>query len=133
MEENISIGKIDLDKFKGISTEIITNEVVLTPERLGHIIERHKEDWDIYSKQIGKIIKEPDYILKNNKNIDTAMVVKHIDNTNINIVIRLAVANDSIHCKNSIMTLYRIRDKNLKKLMQKNKTVFTKMNKSDII
>ncbi|MBQ9658342.1 MAG: hypothetical protein IJV31_06210 [Clostridia bacterium] len=130
MEENINIGKIDIDKFKEISTEIITDEVVLTSERLEHILERHKEDLDMYFNKIEEIIRKPDYILKDSKNINTAMVIKHIEDTNVNVIIRLAVANDSIHCKNSIMTLYRIRDKNLKKLMQKNETVFTKMNKS---
>ena len=30
------------------------------------------------------------------------------------------------HCKNSIMTMYRIRNKNLKKLIEKNKSVYKK-------
>lgn len=54
------------------------------------------------------------------------MVIKHINTTNINIILRLAIANDNIHTKNSIMTLYRIRDKNLIKLQEKNKTIYKK-------
>lgn len=126
MEENIKIGTIKIERFKEISSNIITDEVILTPERLEHILKRHKEDWELYFDKMSDIIIEPDYILKDSKNKETAMVIKHIDNTNVNIIIRLAVVNDDIHCKNSIMTLYRIRDKNLKKLIEKNKIVYKK-------
>lgn len=126
MEDYINIGKLDKNKFKDISTNIITEDVILTAERYEHIIERHKEDYELYFSSAIEIINNPDYILKDNKNTDTAMVIKHIEDTNINIIIRLAIENDEIHCKNSIMTFYRIRDKNVKKLMEKNKTVYKK-------
>lgn len=126
MEDYINIGKIDKNKFKHISENIITEDVILTAERYEHILENHREDFELYFSNVMEIINEPDYILKDSKNIDTAMVIKHIENTNINIIIRLAIENDRIHCKNSIMTFYRIRDKNLKKLMQKNKSVYKK-------
>ncbi len=75
---------------------------------------------------LSEVLINPDYILKDYKNINTAMVIKHINTTNINIILRLAIANDNIHTKNSIMTLYRIRDKNLIKLQEKNKTIYQK-------
>lgn len=123
-EEYIEIGKIDKNKFKEITERIITEDVILTAERLEHILKNHQKDFELYFNKVGDIISNPDYILKDSKNKDTAMVIKHIENTNINIIIRLAVENDKIHCKNSIMTFYRIRDKNLKKLMEKNKSVY---------
>lgn len=127
MEENyINIGKIDIKLFSGISKNIITDEVILTNERYLHIIEKHKEDFSLYLNMIPQIIKTPDYILKDYKNENTAMVIKNIDNTNINIIIRLAIGEDKIHSKNSIMTMYRVRNKNLKKLMEKNKTIYKK-------
>ena len=127
MEDNyINIGKINRELFKKISKNIITDEVVLTRERYIHIIEGHKEDFELYGNKLLEIIQNPDYILKDSKNIDTAMMIKHLDNTNINIILRLAVAKDEIHTKNSIMTFYRVRDKNLKKLQEKNKTIYKK-------
>ncbi len=87
-------------------------------------MEGHKKDFELYANVLNDIIEEPDYILKDYKNENTAMVIKHIDNTNINVILRLAIGNDNIHTKNSIMTLYRIRDKNLKKLQEKNKTIY---------
>lgn len=125
-EDYINIGKIDKNKFKEISSNIITEDVILTQERYIHIITRHKEDYELYFNNVIEIISNPDYILKDSKNEDTAMVIKHIQNTNINVIIRLAIENDDIHCKNSIMTFYRIRDKNLLKLMKKNKSIYKK-------
>lgn len=127
MEENyINIGKIDIKLFSKISNRIITDEVILTNERYVHIKDRHEEDFRLYKNILPELLKNPDYILKDYKNLNTAMVIKHIENTNINVILSLAVSNDGIHTKNSIMTLYRIRDKNLKKLQEKNKTIYKK-------
>ena len=127
MEENyIDIGKINKEFFVEITNNIVTDEVILTRERYLHIINGHKEDFELYANVLPEIIKNPDYILKDYKNPDTAMIIKHIDNTNINVILKLAVANDELHTKNSIMTMYRIRDKNLKKLQEKNKTIYKK-------
>ena len=127
MEENyINIGKINKELFKEISKSILTDEVILTNERYIHIIERHKEDFEKYVNILPEILEEPDYVLKDYKNDNTAMVIKHIEDTNINIILKLAIINDRIHTKNSIMTFYRVRDKNIKKLREKNKTVYKK-------
>ena len=116
----IIVGKIDMEIFKNISYNLITDEVILTNERYLHIIEGHKEDFMIYSNILSQIIIEPNYILEDYKNKYTVMVIKKVENNNnINVIIRLAIGEDLIHNKNSIMTMYRIREKNLKKLMQK--------------
>ena len=47
--------------------------------------------------------------------------------SNVNVVVRVALGTDCEGLKNSIMTFYRFRDKNLKKLMKKMK-YFTKTN-----
>ena len=93
-EDYINICKIDKNKFKGLSTNIITEEVILTAERYEHILARHKKDYEMYFSNATEVITNPDYILRDNKNIDTVMVIKHIETTNINIIIRLAIEND---------------------------------------
>ena len=124
MNEYINIGKINTDKLKIITKNAVTDEVILTSERFEHILEKHKDDFELYFNNIMDIINNPDYILNDIKNIDTLMLIKHIDETNINVILRLAIADDEIHCKNSVMTMYRIRDKNLKKLILKNKCIY---------
>ena len=123
----IKVGKINMKIFKNISYNLITDEVILTNERYLHIIEGHKEDFMIYSNMLSQIIIEPNYILEDYKNQYTVMVIKKVENNNnINVIIRLAIEEDLIHNENSIMTMYRIREKNLKKLMEKNKVIYKK-------
>ena len=123
----IKVGKINMKIFKNISYNLITDEVILTNERYLHIIEGHKEDFMIYSNMLPQIIIEPNYILEDYKNQYTVMVIKKVENNNnINVIIRLAIGEDLIHNKNSIMPMYRIREKNLKKLMEKNKVIYKK-------
>ena len=87
----------------------------------------NKEDFMIYSNILSQIIIELNYILEDYKNKYTVMVIKKVENNNnINVIIRLAIGEDLIHNKNSIMTMYRIRKKNFKKLMQKNKVIYKK-------
>ena len=123
----IKVGKINMKIFKNISYNLITDEVILTNERYLHIIEGHKEDFMIYSNMLSQIIIEPNYILEDYKNQYTVMVIKKVENNNnINVIIRLAIEEDLIHNKNYIMAMYRIREKNLKKLMEKNKVIYKK-------
>ena len=125
-EDYINIGKIDIKKFKKISEEILTDEVILTSERFKHIIERHKEDFELYFKNIKDVLEKPDIILEDLKNENTAMMIKHIEETNLNIIIKLVIEQDEVHTKNSIMTFYRVRDKNVRRLQEKNKIIYKK-------
>ena len=53
-------------------------------------------------------------------------MIKKLFETNINVVVRIVLQDDNINFKNSIMTFYRIRDKNLKKLINKNEVLYKK-------
>jgi len=68
---------------------------------------------------------DPDIVIKDLKNESTVFMVLRIKETNLNTIIRLSVAGkDPGKLKNSIMTFFRIRDKNLVKLMEKNKVLY---------
>ena len=43
---------------------------------------------------------------------------KKLPDTNLNVVVRVVLETDEIGWKNSVMTFYRIREKNLKKINQ---------------
>ena len=51
-------------------------------------------------------------------------MVKRLPETNLNVVVRLALETDEKGLKNSVMTFYRIRNSNLKKLRKKNKILY---------
>lgn len=61
------IGKIEKEKFKLISKDITTEEVVITDKQIEHIKERHPNDYERYFCYIKEIIENPDYIIKDVK------------------------------------------------------------------
>lgn len=56
-------------------------------------------------------------------------MVKRLPDTNLNVVVKISVDVEHPEYKNSIITFYRIRDKNLKKLENKkgNKILYKKV------
>lgn len=99
---------------------------MLTDERMKHIKERHESDYVLFEKYGKSILETPDIILKDSKKENTVIVIKYIEETNMNIIVKLAVSEDTKHPKNSIMTAYRVRDKNVKKLEKNNKVLYKK-------
>ena len=80
----------------------------------------------MFEKYAKEIIENPEIIIKDEKNIGTVFMVKHLPSTNLNVVLRLALNSDNSGLKNSVMTAYRIRNKNLKKMEKKNKILYKK-------
>ena len=119
-----SVGKVDPTLFEQEFGKLKTCEVVLTPERKMHVKERHPKDYSLLEKYGNETISDPDMILKDRKNPKTVFMIKKLENTNLNVIVRLALGSDGKDKKNSIMTFYRIRDSNLKKLAIKNKELY---------
>ena len=76
------IGKLDGEKLGKYKNKIVTQNVIITNERIEHIKKRHLNDYEKYINHISDIIKNPDYILIDKDKIDTLMFLKRIlDNT----------------------------------------------------
>lgn len=103
------ITQLDAEKYKCVSEGIVTNEVVITDERIKHIRDRHPNDFERYELYIKKIIENPDYILEANKP-NTAFLLKEIQDADerFQLILRLAVAGDPEGYKNSVITFLRI-------------------------
>lgn len=114
-QQYITIGKIDIEKINEYKEKIVTNEVILTHERLNnHILRYHENEYKQIGKFVTNIIEEPDYIIEDNAHIDTLIFLKNIEEINkkARVVVKLAVdENDKIYTKNSIITMMRQRDK----------------------
>ena len=128
----------DVKKLCNLQSEIIVNEfgtlntdeVVVTNERLQHIQEHHPEDYSLFEEHGKRTVEDPDIIIQDIKHEGTVFLVKRLENTNLNTIIRLSVANaDPSEHKNSVMTFYRIRTSNLEKLMNKHKVLYKKSEK----
>lgn len=108
------IGRLDIKKLGIYGEKIITDEVILTEERLNqHILISHKSDYQQFKNYIKNIIENPDYIIEDNKHANTMIYlqeIKEIDKKS-RVVIKLALGNDTEHCKNSIITLMKLNNR----------------------
>mgnify|MGYP004551893921 FL=1 len=117
------VGKIDKNIYKCIVDEFVTDEVIITDERIQHIKDRHPNDYERFCLYIPQIIADPDYIIEANKP-NTAILMKEIieNNEKFKLVLRIKVKNDPVEYKNSIMTFWHIGDKTWRKSL-KNKNI----------
>jgi len=119
----MTVGSINLEIFKCVSNDIATDEVVITDKQLAHIMEKHSQDYEMYSDFIPEILKNPDYILEANKP-KSAVLLKEINcnDEKIQLVLRFKTSSDPINYKNSIITFMKIRNKEWNRLL-KNKII----------
>ena len=120
------IGRINPGLYELEFGKLQTDEVVLMHERELHIKEHHFDDLILLETHGKEIINNPDIVLCDIKNKGTVFLVKSLSESNLNMVLRLALETDFQGRKNSIMTFYRIRESNLKKLMNRNKILYKK-------
>ena len=122
--EIIHIGHIDASHLTAAFGILQTTEVIITDERIAHIKERHPEDFALFEQYHREVVEAPDFLIQDGKHKGTVFAVKKLPETNLNVVIRLVLDTDDPKLKNSIMTFYRIREKNLKKLLERNALLY---------
>lgn len=123
------IAKIQKDIYSCVTVDILTDEVILTNERLQHIKQRHPDDYDRYLEYIKATVEDPDYIIEANKP-NSAVALKDItidESIHLKAVVRLVTSTDCLDFKNSVITFQTIREKEWKRLL-KNKPVLYKKN-----
>ncbi len=103
------IGKLNREIYRCITDDISSEEVIITDERIRHIIERRGADfWEKYKQYFPFILSDPDYIFPDNR-VHTAIVCKAIEEAEgtINLVLRVAVEGENPSYHNSILTAIR--------------------------
>lgn len=118
------LGNLNNEYLSGEFGELQTTEIIITSERFEHIKERHIVDVPLFEEYAKSAVTKPDIVLKDTEHEGTVFMVKKLPDTNLNVVIRLALSTDTQGFKNSVMTFYRIREKNLKKLEIKHKVLY---------
>lgn len=118
------VGKIDKNRYKSIANNITTKDVVLLPKQIEHIEERHKGVYSKYKNKINNILDDLDYIFKDPKHKNTALLIKKYDN-NIEVVLKLNT-NTKNNFKNSIITMWEIKDKRLERYKQTHEIIYKK-------
>lgn len=120
------IATLDKGIYKCVTKDIVTDEVIITDERIGHIKENHPNDHERYCGYLAQIIKTPDYIVEANKP-NTALILKDFSDgkEQFKTVLRLVTSSDNAEFKNSIITFMKINSKEWNRLI-KNKQILYK-------
>lgn len=121
-----SLGKIKKEVFEKEFGKIQTDEIIVTNEREDHIKMRHPEDYELFQRFGEETVNDPDFIIRDGKNQGTVFMIKKLQGTNLNVVVRIALEIDEKGLKNSVMTFYRIRERNLRKMIEKNSSLMGK-------
>lgn len=113
-----NLDKTKLGKYKD---RLITEEVILTDERLyEHILLYHEEEYKQLRPFIKNIIQNPDYIIEDDRHEDTMIYLKQINEIEKNgrVIIKLALGKDEEHNKNSIITLMKLNKRTWKQTIR---------------
>ncbi len=119
------VGKIDINIFKCVTDDIVTDEVIITDERIHHIMERHPNDYERYFNYMKKIVEKPDYIIETNKP-NTALILKSFEEGGLpfKTVLRLITSSDDTSFKNSIITFMKINNKEWNRMIKNKKLLY---------
>lgn len=120
-----TVGRIDIEKYRCITDEIATDEVIITPERIQHIEERHPGDYEQFVKYIADILENPDYILEANKP-NTGVILKEIEENGekFKVILRVKVESDPAEYRNSILSFWQIGETTWKKNVKNKKILY---------
>ncbi|MBQ8926756.1 MAG: hypothetical protein IJ055_00590 [Oscillospiraceae bacterium] len=121
-----------MTKYQGAAAHpILTSEVILTDNRMKHIIERRGQSfYDTFRSRFAEVLSDPDYIFKDQK-ASTAMAAKafHHEGRVVNIVVRLCVEGDDPGYKNSIITVIGENEKRFAQRLRNHEPIYKKLDK----
>lgn len=128
------VGRLDREIFKVVAEDIQTDEVIITEERIAHIKKNHPNNFEEIQPFLKMALIAPDYILEDDENIKTGLILKDISEHGLKfkVVLRLHTSSDPQEYKNSIISAWKISNSRWENYI-KNKKYFTNANKCVII
>ena len=125
------IGRLDTTFCSTIAENILTDEVIITDERIQHIIERRgRTFYDEHCAYFPEIIASPDYIFQDNR-AHTILVCKSFRHkgASVNLAVRLVVEGDNPRFKNSIITAVKEGNKRFAQRLRNKVPIFSRIDK----
>lgn len=109
---------LDINLYKCVTPDIATARVVLTEKSVLHIAEHHPDAYEDVLIELKETIREPDYIFKDDKHVDTALVIRRIasfreTSNSTFIVLRICTDTKDGKLANSIISGWEISDSRL--------------------
>lgn len=120
------IGKLNIQIFSCITRHPITDDVIITEERIDHIETRHPGDFECIFPNLQDALQTPDYILDDKGKQDTGLVLKKVDDVSLRfqIVIRVVTSKDNPNYKNSIISAWKISESRWKNYIKNKKILY---------
>ena len=122
-----SLGRLAWNIYDCISSNHITDEVIITEEQMMHIRERHPEAYTDTMHYVREILDDPDYIFRD-KRPNTGLVVKKIfnDEESSLLVLKIITSDDNKDYKNSVLTSWKITEKRLNNYLRNKDIIYKK-------
>lgn len=119
------VGKINREIFSCISSNIATDEVIITDERVAHIRERHPGDYERYVGYLTQIVEAPDYILAANKP-NSALLLKSFEENgkNYKLILRFVTTTEDVNYKNSVITFQKVETRRYVRYTKSDKVLY---------
>ena len=110
-----------------ISSDSVTDEVIITEEQMAHIRGRHPEAYIDTLHYVREILKDPDYIFRDRRP-NTGLVVKKILNEEecSLLVLKIITSEDDTNYKNSVITSWKITEKRLNNYLRNKEIIYKK-------
>lgn len=117
---------LNVEKYRCVSPDIRTGEVIITEERIRHIQERHPNDFERYSRYISVMLENPQYILADPVPCTAVVLQEFLEGgEHFRLILKLAVSKSEAGRKNSVITFLKISRKKFNKYLR-NKVVLYK-------
>lgn len=122
MKEYIDICRIDIKKYSHLcKAKIVTDEVIITFKQVEHIDEERYGIFEKYKNHLKDILLSPDYIIKDKKHEDTGLIIKKYQK---DVVVVLKLNTVEMKKKNSIITIWKIKEKRLQRYLLPHEIVY---------
>lgn len=119
----LKAGQLNIPEIEKVFGELRTKDVILTHPSARHIEEGHPEALMLIEPGV---FDAPDFILRDEKHEGTVFVLQKKDKVYLNLIVRLALQTDAPEKRNSIITGYLVREKNVKKLLHSHDILYSK-------
>ena len=127
------IGKLDRNTLGKYKDKIITNDVLISEERIEHIEKHHPELENNEILYISDIIKKPDYIFNDRKNESTILMVKEIveNKKSYRLVVKLNTNKKFKEKSNTIISFWNISKKKLGQFKRNEEILYEKLDNNE--
>ena len=117
--------RLSKELYSVVTSDITTDEVIITDTQIAHIKDRHPKDYELFVKHGAGMIASPDYILAANKPF-SAVVLKEVEEggERLKLILRLKTSVDPADFKNSIITFQSVNAKRFDRYVKNGKILY---------